>query len=128
MTASQSSPAGRCTVVLVEDDDALANALRFTLEIEGWAVLFHPSGEALLAAPLPEGRICIVCDLRLPGISGLEALQELRRRGVAAPAILITGSPTAAERRAIARARVSFVPKPLLSGELMDAIRSALAG
>ena len=127
MNLTQPPNIDQCTVVLVEDDDALANALRFTLEIEGWAVVFHASGEALLANPLPAGRICIVCDLRLPGMSGIEALQELRTRGVEAPAILITGDPTTAERRAVTRAGVGFVPKPLLSNELLDAIRGALA-
>lgn len=115
------------TVVLVEDDEALANALCFALEIEGWAVLHYDSGEAVLAAPLPTPPFCLVCDLRLPGMSGIDALQELRARGVLAPAILITGSPSAAERRLASKARARFVQKPLLSGELLGAIREALA-
>ena len=125
--SEKKSLAERGVVVLVENDGALASALRFALEIEGWAVLFFASGEALLGGPLPAARFCVVCNQRLPGVSGIEALQEMRRRGIAAPAILLTGDPSPAQRRAAAKVRARLVEKPLLDSELLDAVRDALA-
>ena len=127
MSATASRRKGSGAVILVEDDQALAKALRFALEIDGWTVLQHDSGEALLAAPLPSPPFCVVCDLRLPGMSGIEALQELRVRGIQAPAILITGAPSVVERRLAGKVRARLVQKPLVTGELLSAIRDALA-
>ena len=126
MTAAD--PTIEPTVVLVEDDPALGAALRFSLGLEGWRVVFCASGEALLECPLPSGPFCIVSDLHLPGMSGLQALAELRRRGVSQPAFLITGPLTAAGRRAAARLNVRLVLKPLVGDELMIAVRGALHG
>ena len=127
MSVPEDGAGGQPTVVLVEDDVALRDALRFAFEIEGWLVLVGGSGEDLLALPLPLGRFCIVSDLRLPGMTGIEALQQLRRRGVDEPAILITGPPSAAERRAAGKVRARFVEKPLVSDELLSVVREVLA-
>ncbi len=114
-------------VLLVEDDEAVASALQFALTIEGWRVDVRTSGEALLAAPVPAGSVCLVIDVQLPGISGLAALAELRRRGSRTPAILITSDPPPATVRQAARLGARIVEKPLIGGELLDAIRAHLA-
>lgn len=117
----------RPTVVLVEDDPALAGALQFSMRLEGWDVALRASGEALLAEPLPQGRFCLVVDIKLPGMSGASALTSLRRRGIANAAILITSAPAPALRRAANRLRAEIVEKPLINGDLFAAIRRSLA-
>src|SRR5262245_28950818 len=83
------APLAAATVVLVDDDDALLRALRFSLEIDGYVVVTCHTGEELLALELP-ANACLVIDFRLSGLDGLQALDDLRARGVTLPAILIT--------------------------------------
>jgi FixJ family two-component response regulator len=120
----QSPPAPR--VVLVEDDDAVREALTFALEIDGFAVTGCPSGEALLALDLPSGPFCIVCDEHLPGISGMEALVRLRFKRRDLCAVLVTSYPSPELRRTAERHGVGIVEKPLLGDVLVAAIRTAL--
>lgn len=113
------------TVVLVDDDVALLAALRFSLEIDGYQVATCETGEQLMQMPLPADA-CLVIDQRLSGLSGLDALDDLRRRGVALPAILITSyaSPTLHARAR--RAQATVVEKPLLGDALFARIREFL--
>jgi FixJ family two-component response regulator len=125
MQASRSSAAP--LVVIVEDDAALAAALRFSLELEGYDVELCSSGEALLTLELPAKEACLVIDHRLPGVHGLEALRELRRRGVDLPAVLITTNPPDELRAGARQTDASLVEKPLLGDSLVSEIRGVLA-
>lgn len=113
-------------VVVVEGDDALCHALKFSLELEGYEVDMCESGEALLQRSLPSDHTCLVIDERLPGVAGLAALQQLRRRNVGLPAVIMTTNPTLALRKAAADAAVPIVEKPLLGDVLLGKIRAAL--
>ena len=114
------------TLVLVDDDAPLREALRFSLEIDGFAVQAYATGEAAAAAPdLPE-RGCLVLDFRLPGMDGLTLLDTLRRRAVHLPAVLMTSNPGAGLLRRAHEAGVRVVEKPLLFDELVQSIREAL--
>lgn len=120
----QSPPAPR--VVLVEDDDAVREALTFALEIDGFDVQGCRSGEALLALDLPPGPVCIVCDEHLPGMSGMEALVRLRFERRDFRALLTTSYPSPELRRTARRHGVRIVEKPLIGDVLVAAIREAL--
>ena len=116
-------------VVVVDDDAAVRSALQFTLELEGFRVETWDSGEALLLRQgLPQSDACLVIDERLPGISGLETLRQLRQRQVSLPVILITSHPRPPFRAAAAAAGVPILEKPLMGDSLMTSIRTALAG
>jgi two-component system response regulator FixJ len=116
----------RPRILLADHDAAVRTALAFSLEMEGFRVETFESGEALLRAPLPHRRGCLVLDQNLPGLSGLEALVVLRSRGVSLPALLITSLPTAAVRKAAACAGVTIIDKPLLNDDLGHAIWDVL--
>jgi FixJ family two-component response regulator len=118
--------AARPLVILVDDDEALRSALKFSLELDGYDVATCSSGEDLLDQHLPGGHACLVIDERLPGIAGLDALAQLRRRNVHLPALLITSTPRPALRRKAAAAGVPIVEKPLLCDALSASIREAL--
>jgi FixJ family two-component response regulator len=120
------APAGP-RIIIVEDDSDLLHSLRFSLELEGWAVVTYATAEALLAGqPLPDVG-CLVLDQILPGARGLDLLSELRARGTALPAIIITSNPGFQLRMHAAAEGASIVEKPLLNGALAEAIRHALA-
>jgi FixJ family two-component response regulator len=113
-------------VFVIDDDTAVLGSLKFSLEIEGFAVEVFRSAEELLDRPaLPESA-CLVVDYRLPAMDGLALVAELRARNVDLPAILITTNPTRAIYRRASEAGLPIVEKPLLGNALAEAIRDAL--
>ncbi len=118
--------APRPIVILVDDDPALRLALKFNLEIEGFDVETCESGEALLLRELPAGPACLVLDYNLPGISGLDALRQLRRRNVEMPVLVITSNPPLHLREGIRAAGARLIEKPLLGDALLGGIREVL--
>ena len=113
------------SVVLVDDDAAVLSSLKFALEMEGLRVMAYGSSAELLSAK-PSDIGCLVLDYHLPGMDGVELLQNLRRAGVSAPAIVITSAPSKLLRRRLLAEGVAIVEKPLLGSALLDAIRDAV--
>ena len=114
------------TVIIVDDDAGLRDALRYSLGIEGFKVITFPSGESLLKRPLPLFSACLVIDEVLPGMSGMDALEVLREREVDLPAIVITSAPDARLRARTLLANARLIEKPLLTDLLSGAIRALL--
>lgn len=112
---------------LVDDDPAVRGALKFSLELEGFAVRAFDSGEALVGARELETPSCLLLDYRLPGIDGLSLLQQLRAKGQNCPAILITSNPPRRVRQRVRDAGATLVEKPLLGNCLTSAIRALVA-
>jgi two-component system response regulator FixJ len=117
----------RSVVIIVEDDPAVRNSLKFSLEIEGFQVRAYASGSDLLDSNDGYGDCCLVIDQRLPGPPGLDLIATLRDRHVSAPAILITSHPNALVRKRAADADVPIIEKPLLGNALVDRIREAFS-
>ncbi len=111
------------SVIIVEDDADLLEALRYMLEIDGFNVVTCSSGEMLLDLTLPKTQACLVVDQILPGISGIQALEVLRERNVELPAVIITGAPNALLRARTLVANARLVEKPLLNDLLIEVIR-----
>lgn len=127
-TRQKQQLANPCPVLLVVDDDpAVRNSLKFSLEIEGFAVRLFADAQTLLNTPTLPPSACLVIDYYLPDMSGLELLSALRSRGVTLPAFLITGHPSVAVRQRAADAGVTIVDKPLLGNGLLETIYGALA-
>ena len=113
-------------LLLVDDDPAVRTALKFALEIDGYEVETFPDAESLAARPRLPAEGCLVVDLQLPGMDGLELVEVLRRRAVRLPALLITTHPNAQVRSRAQAAGVDIVEKPLLAETLGEAINRAL--
>jgi len=118
--------AGR-RVLVVEDDDSMRLAIERHLAATGLATEGYASAEELLAVGPVEGDACVVSDLKLPAMSGLELLAELRRRGCGLPLILITAHDSPAVRKEAERSGVAgYFAKPYPGSALVDAIRTAM--
>ena len=113
-------------VHVVDDDEAVRDSLRFLLDAAGFAVRTHASAEALLSAgpPLPG---CVLTDVRMPGMDGLELLRRLRAAAITVPVVVITGHadvPMAV--RALKAGALDFLEKPFSDDTLVAAVRAAL--
>lgn len=115
-------------VLVVDDDAAVRAALKFALEVEGFRVQIYDGPQALLADGRLPKRACLVIDFSMPGLDGVELIDQLRSRNVALPAILISGRVSQRLRDLAARSGVTRVlEKPLSDSALVENIRSALA-
>jgi FixJ family two-component response regulator len=112
-------------ILLVDDDAAVRNALKFSLEMEGFSVRLYPTPEALLAESNLPAVGCLVIAYRMPEIDGLELVERLRNRGVALPVLLISGRVTRSLRdRASGLGIRDVLEKPL--SDLAGSIRRVL--
>jgi FixJ family two-component response regulator len=115
--------ANEARVLVIDDDDGMREAIESLLVAAGLPIAGFESAEALLAADDRGGARCIVCDIRLGGMSGLELLGALRARGDACPVILITAHDTPAVRNeAVRLGALAYLSKPFAARELLDAI------
>jgi two-component system response regulator FixJ len=121
-----STPSG--LVIVIDDDLAVRNSLRFSLELEGLTVRSHSSGSDALADPDLATAGCLVVDLHMPLMNGMDFMAELRRRKVAVPTVLITARfGRDIELRGIRSGFRAVLEKPLQDGALLEAICGALA-
>lgn len=100
-------------VYIVDDDDMVRDSLSLLLESAGYQVRAFDSGESFLSAGLENAHGCVLLDVAMPGMNGLEVQEELGRRGVALPVLFLTAHgdvPTAV--RAVKAGAVDFLQKP----------------
>jgi FixJ family two-component response regulator len=112
----------------VDDDDAVRNSLRLLLKSVGLPTVAFASAREYLDSWHPAQPGCLVLDVRMPGMSGLELQEELNRRGAIIPVIFISGHgdiPMAVE--AIQHGAFDFLQKPFRDQDLIDRVQRALA-
>jgi two-component system response regulator FixJ len=115
-------------VHVIDDDEAMRHSLEFLLDCEGLSVRAYESALAFLERVEIMERGCIVTDVRMPGMSGMELVQRLKALGLGDPVIVITGHgdvPLAVE--AMKAGVTDFIEKPFDNRILIGAIRAALA-
>ena len=120
-------PNGRL-VCIVDDDASLRRSLKNLLTSVGFRVETFQSAEAFLESAHRQNTGCMVLDLRMPGMGGLELLRELTASGPRIPAIILTAHGDEDLRRRMLQAgAVAFLSKPFQSAALVEAIRTALS-
>ncbi|UIJ46315.1 response regulator [Sphingomonas cannabina] len=120
--------AGEAIVYVIDDDDSARHSLEFLLDCARIRVRSFVSADAFLAASPPLAGACVVTDVRMPGRSGVELVEELRRRGAAVPVIVITGHADVPLAIQAMKAGVAdFIEKPFDDAVMLAAIRNALA-
>jgi FixJ family two-component response regulator len=120
------APDNRYTVCVVDDDDAFRDSLRWLLESTGYRVAAYATAERFLAGYKAGTAACLVLDVRMPGLSGLELQQELNRRGEMLPIIFMTGHgdvPMAVT--AVKNGAFHFLEKPFNDAQLLALIEQA---
>jgi FixJ family two-component response regulator len=116
------------TVVVIDDDASVREAICRLLGSVGLRAASYDSVKAFVADHLPCGPACLVLDVRLPGLSGLEFQAELTRARIRLPVIFITGhGDVQMSVRAMKAGAVEFLTKPFRDQDLLDAINAALA-
>ncbi|HTL49092.1 MAG TPA: response regulator [Steroidobacteraceae bacterium] len=122
MSASAIEP----TVFLVDDDATVRAALRRGLVAEGFPVRLFESADDFLAEDDPALPGCLIADVAMPGMSGLELQSLLAARGYSRPMIFITGKGSIPMSvQAMRAGAITFLPKPVRLGELAAAVREA---
>ena len=120
--------AGDAIVYIVDDDAPLRESLMNLLRSMGLRVAAFASAQEFLRSPRPDGPSCLVLDVRLPGLSGLELQQRLAEADLAMPIIFITGhGDIPMSVQAMKAGAVDFLSKPFRDQDLLDAVHQALA-
>jgi RNA polymerase sigma factor (sigma-70 family) len=115
-------------VMVVDDDSGVRNAMRILLKSVGIDAMVYASAQEFLGAWQPSQAGCLVLDIRMPGMSGLELQQQLNLRGAVVPVIFMTGHgdiPMAVE--AMQHGAFDFLQKPFRDQDLLDRIQRAIA-
>jgi FixJ family two-component response regulator len=114
-------------IVVVEDDASMSRSIERILRAGGFAAATFVTAEAALDAEAAAAADCLVLDIHLPGISGVEFYQRLSRSGAEAPAIFITADDAPAVREMAEGAGASaYLPKPFSGRALLEAVNRAL--
>ena len=116
-------------VAVVDDDDSMREATQSLLLSAGFRAAVFASAEDFLQAPQRQDTACLIVDVRMPGMSGLDLQQQLARSRSAIALIFITShEDDEARARAVRAGAVDFLYKPFSDEALLRAIRSALRG
>jgi FixJ family two-component response regulator len=122
---SQTQP----VVAIVDDDVSIQRALARLLYTAGWHAITFSSAEAFLQTSMQASLDCVVCDVWLPGMTGVELLEHVVATGSTLPAVIITARDDLQMRmRAMQAGAVAYLLKPLDGEELLQALREALDG
>ena len=114
-------------VYVVDDDVSAREGVARLIRSAGWMAKTFSSGEEFLAAPRPKLPSCLVLDMNLPGLTGLDLQQELVRSGLQVPIIFLTGyGDVPMSVRALKAGAVDFLTKPFDDEDLLNAIRQCI--
>ena len=118
---------GAPVVFVIDDDPSVRSSLKFLLSTVGLQVESFASADAFLLKKSPDAPSCLVLDVRLPGLSGLDFQRELAARNARIPIIFLTGhGDIPMSVRAMKAGAVEFLTKPFRDQDLLDAVRLAL--
>ncbi len=115
------------TVFVVDDDAAIRDALSLLISLRGLRAQVFASAEHFLGTYRSEWRGCLLVDLQMPGMSGLELQSEMKARGASLPVIVLTAhGDVATARAALKNGAVDFLEKPVDDAVLMDVLGNAI--
>jgi FixJ family two-component response regulator len=121
------SPVTTPFIAVVDDDEALCSSLVDLMRSIGYRAEPFASAEALLMAPNRFGLHCIIADIHMPGMGGLNLLHALREQGIVTPVVLITALPDQhLDEEAVSRGAVCLLRKPFEMSSLLDHIDRSL--
>lgn len=114
-------------VRLVDDDADFLEGLAFVLEAKGWTVAAYQDPLAFLKADRPSLPGCLILDIRMPGMSGIELQAEMKARGIDLPIIILTGhADVDSAVKTLKMGASDFLQKPVSSNDLFEAVENAV--
>jgi FixJ family two-component response regulator len=114
-------------IAIVDDDDSLRNSLENLIRSFGFRAQGFPSAEAFLGWRQAPDTACLILDVRMPGMNGLDLQRQMTRGNWRVPIVFITShADSRAEARALEDGAVAFLYKPCREEDLLDAIDAAL--
>ena len=120
--------AERPLVAIVDDDESIRNATRDLLRAAGFSTATFEDAESFLASASRASAACVVADIRMPGMTGLELYQALVASGDGIPTVIITAHPEdVTQSRAREAGITCYLSKPFAPDELVECVREALA-
>jgi len=128
MTQVRAAMNAKQVILVVDDDSAVRNSLKFMMEVEGFEVRAYANANELLNEDCLPDSSCLVVDYHMPAMNGLGLVAVLRDRLISIPAIPMTAHPDENMRKQAAAAGIPVVEKPLLGTRLLDWIREAFDG
>ena len=112
---------------VIDDDAAMRDSLAFLLDVNGFRPQVYESADAFLGTAGTDAVNCVISDIRMPGMNGIELVRKLKSRGASCPVILITGhGDVALAVEAMKAGAADFIEKPFDDAALLGAIRAAL--
>ena len=115
------------TVFLIDDDASVRDSLSLVLSLKGMRTQTFSAAEDFLGTYRPEWRGCVLTDLQMPGMSGLQLQEALRERGIVLPVVLLTAhGDVATTRLAMKNGAFDFLEKPVDDEVLLDVLQSAI--
>lgn len=117
----------KMVIHVIDDDAAMRDSLAFLLDVNGYKSQVYETADAFLAGGGAGTLSCVISDIRMPGMSGIELVRKLKRQGTSSAVILITGhGDVALAVEAMKAGAADFIEKPFDDAALLDAIRAAL--
>jgi FixJ family two-component response regulator len=121
-------PNKRPLIAIIDDDEHVREAIRGLMRATAFDAETFPSATEFLRSPLLKRVSCVVADVNMPEMSGLELYFQLLEFGNAIPTILITAFPAESDRsRALDAGVINYLAKPFADSDLIDGVRTALA-
>jgi two-component system, LuxR family, response regulator FixJ len=116
-------------IAVVDDEEAIRDALSDLLLVMGYSCQAFDRAETFLAADAPGRFDCLITDIRMPGMSGLDLLQHLKAAGSTMPMIVVTSlNDPATQSRALASGAHAYLTKPVTDEVLLQSLKTALPG
>jgi FixJ family two-component response regulator len=118
----------RPLISVVDDDQSFGDSMRRLLKALDYSVAVFPSAAQFLASPHLAATACLVADIHMPEMTGIELYNHLVERGHAIPTILVTAHPDErSKERMLTRGVQCYLRKPLVEAALIDCLRTAVA-
>jgi FixJ family two-component response regulator len=114
-------------IFIIDDDVCAREATERVIRSSGYTVATYASAEDFLGSDHVNDTSCLITDVHLPGLTGVELYRRLRAKGFAAPTIFVTGHPDETTRtQVLAAGAVAFLSKPVGKKVLLDCLKTAL--
>jgi len=119
----------RPLIAIVDDDESMRETMKDLLDSAGFSAVTFTSAESFLKSKRARTVSCLITDMRMPGMTGLELHRQLVASGAAIPTVLVTAYPEEHTReQALEEKVICYLAKPFPADELLACIRSAIQG